>query len=131
MTALLPLQAAIVTALKAHAPLMAVVTGIHDGQAPQGAAAPYIVVGSATEVPGPTFGRAWSDTLTLHIWSDYAGRKEALEILDLMDAALASVLVISGHTSAKLRREFAEVLIDPDGLRHVPARYRVTTWEVA
>lgn len=132
MSALWPVQVAVYTALTGHAALMAAVAGVYDGEADQAAAFPYIVVGSATEVPAHTFGRkGWGDTLTIHVWSNYGGRKQALEILDLIDDALASPLAISGHQTARLRREFAEVLTDPDGSRHVPARYRVTTREVA
>ena len=132
MSALWPVQVAVYTALTNHAPLMAAVEGVYDGEAAQEAAFPYIVVGSATEAPVGVFGGAmWSDTLVIHVWSDYGGRREALEILTLIDAALASPLAIDGHTTARLKREFAEVLIDLDGSRHVPARYRVTTREVA
>lgn len=132
MSALWPVQVAAYGALTGHAPLMAAVAGVYDGEAAQDAVAPYIVVGSATEVPANTFGRrGWGDTLTIHVWSEYNGRREALEILDLIDAALANPLVIDGHQTARLKREFAEVLTDPDGSRHVPARYRVTTREIA
>lgn len=133
MSALWPVQEALVARLQANATLMTKVSGVFDGEAWEGEPLPYIVVGSSTEAPAHTFGRAgWSDTITVHIWA--AGgmaRRDALEILDLVDASLADPLAISGHQTARLRREFGEVLTDPDGSRHVPARYRVTTRETA
>lgn len=141
MSALWPVQVAVYGALSGNAALAAyappsrpATTGVsvYDGEAAQDATAPYIVLGSNTEVPAHTFGRkGWGDTLTIHVWSSYPGRKEALEVLELIDAALALPLAINGHQDARLHREFSEVLIDPDGSRHVPARYRVTTREVA
>jgi hypothetical protein len=132
VSALWPLQKAIVQRLKADAALMGRVSGIHDGEVPQGAAAlPYVVIGAPTEAPAGVLGpRGWSDTLTLHVWSGYDGRKEALEIVALIDAALASPLTLDGHTSARLRQEFLTVLVEDDGVRHAPVRYRAFTFEV-
>lgn len=130
MSALLALQAALVGRLVADAPLMAVATGVYDGRAPQGATLPYVVVGEPTEIPSGNLGpQGWNDTIAVHIWSGYAGRKEALEILELMDTALAAPLVLSGHTTARLRREFVTALVEETGVRHVPIRYRILTFE--
>lgn len=132
MSALWPLQKALATRLKANAPLMARVSGVHDGEAPQGAALPYIVIGGPTEFPSGVLGpQGFSDTLTVHIWSGYQGRKEALEIAALMDAALVEPLTLEGHTAARLRPEFRTVLVEDDGVRHAPVRYRILTFEAA
>ena len=132
MGALWPVQVAVYTRLTGDAALMAAVGGVYDGVASDAAVAPYVVIGSSTEAPARTFGRAgWSDTLTIHVWSDYAGRLQSLSVLELIDAALAAPLAIGGHQTARLSREFAEVLVDPGGMRHIPARYRVTTREFA
>lgn len=131
MSALWPVQTAVYARLTSDAALTARATGgVHDGEAPQGAAMPYIVIGEATETRADVFGRrGWSDTLTIHIWSRYPGRMEVLDTLQLIDAALREPLTLTGHTAARLKREFGEVIYDPDGARHVPARYRITTWE--
>lgn len=128
MSALWPIQKAAVARLKGNAAFMARVTGVHDGQAPQGATMPYVVIGEPTETSSRTLERAgWVDTLTMHIFSAYAGRKEALEIATLMDAALAAPLALDGHTSARLKPEFRTVLVEEGGVRHAPIRYRLFT----
>jgi hypothetical protein len=133
MSALWPVQVAMVTALKAAAGVKALVgdpARVYDGQAPQGAAKPYIVVGDHTEAPSNALGRlGWSDTITAHVFSDYAGTKEALAVVTAMDAALAAPLTISGHGAARLKPEFGTVLVEDEGVRHAPRRYRVTTME--
>lgn len=134
MSVLLPLQAALSARLTGDAPLMARVTAVYDGQAPQSTpespvVLPYVVIGEPTEVPQRPLERAgWSATLTLHVWSNYPGRREALEIADLMDAALAAPLALTGHTSARLKPEFRTVLVEADGVRHAPVRYRILTF---
>lgn len=132
MSAMWPVQVAMVTALKAAAGIKALVgdpARVYDGQAPQGAAMPYIVVGDHTEVPSNVLGGlGWSDTITCHVFSRYAGTKEALQGVAAMDAALAGPLTISGHGAARLKPEFGTVLVEEDGVRHAPRRYRVTTY---
>lgn len=131
MSALLSLQGAVLARLTGDAPLMGRLQGIYDGAAPQGAPMPFVVLGAPTEGSGNTLDRTgWSDTLTLHVLSDYAGSKEVLELVALMDAALAAPLAMDGHTSTRMRREFLTVLVEDDGVRHAPVRYRILTFEV-
>lgn len=135
MSALLPLQIAVVARLEGDTPLMARITGVHDGMAPEDAQLDYLVIGEPTEVPFGALGTdGYQDTLTLHLWSGYVhSRKEVLEIAELVDNALAAPLAINGHTSARLKPEFRTALLDTERGRrwHAPIRYRVTTFEVA
>lgn len=126
-TALWPIQVALVARLKATAGVVALVgQRIYDGEAPQGAARPYIVVGEGTEEPQNAFGsEGLDDTVTCHVFSDYNGRKEAFEIVAAMDAALVTALTITGWGSAHMRPDFATILVEADGTRHVPRRYRI------
>lgn len=130
MSALWPLQKALSARWKADAALMARLPGgIHDGAAPEGTAVPYLVIGEPTETPVEAFGASgYSDTITAHVFSEYKGRKEALEIVELMNSALTTPLALDGHTSARLRQEFLTVLVEEDGIRHAPVRYRASTF---
>ena len=132
MSALWPVQKALVGRLKATPALIARVSGVYDGQAPQGTSMPYVVVGEATERDASAMAeRGFSDTITLHVWSAYPGRKEALEIVGMIDLALRDPLSLEGHTEADLRLDFATTLVEEDGVRHMPIRYRFSTFEVA
>lgn len=133
MSALWPLQKAVASRLQADAALMARVTGIHDGRAPEAEPMPYIVIGEPTEIPFDTLGRAgYQPTLTIHVWSAQRGTsQEVNEIVALMDAALAAPLTLDGHTEARLRPEFRTVLVEDNGNRHAPVRYRAYTMEAA
>jgi hypothetical protein len=133
MSALAALQTAVVTRLLAASGLAALVgTRIYDGEAPQETDLPYVVVGESTESRVGVLGRyGFDDSIMLHIWSGYAGRKEALDILSQIELALRPTLTLSGHTSVSLRLEFVTTLVEDDGVRHVPARYSAFTFEAA
>lgn len=136
MSLLWPLQKALVARLKGDPGVSALVgQRVHDGQAPAGTGYPYVVVGESTEVEARTMGRSgFTDTVTVHIWSQYDGRKEALQVLTAIGRALAAPLVLDGYGSARLRQEFVTTLLDTDGpvtLRHVPARFRIFALEAA
>jgi hypothetical protein len=134
MTLIWPLQVALVARLKADAAVAAIVADrVYDGEAPPNAAFPRIVVGEATEVPGARAleGHGHTDTVTLHLWSAYAGRQEAAQLLGAVNMALAEPLVLDGYGRARLRQEFVTTLTEehPAGtIRHIPARFRVTAW---
>jgi hypothetical protein len=112
------------------APLAALVGDrIYDGRAPDGAEKPYIVIDSPTEVPQGTFGRDGANsTLSAHVHSDFDGAEEIAAVMKEMFAALAEPLVLDGHTRARLRRDFATVLVEGDS-RHAPVRFRALTME--
>lgn len=133
MSALWPVQVALVAALKGAAGVKALLgdpARVYDGQAPQGAAMPYVVVGDHTETPRNLLARrGWESTITAHVFSAQEGSKEALAVLAAMDAALASPLAVTGHGAARLKPDFSTVLVEQDGIRHVPVRYRISALE--
>ncbi len=98
---------AIYTTLVGSAELMAKITGVFDAL-PQEQPAPYIVLGQLQALPGRLLDEsehAWS--LDIHIWSAYQGRKEVLEIVDILKG------VLSGYF-------FEELVVqeDPTGWYH-------------
>ena len=130
MSAERAVQAALYTALTGNATYMALVTGLYDGEAPQGTAYPYTVIGEWTEVDeGQMSSNGWGLTVTLHDWSTYAGRKECQQIREARDAVLhRQRLTVPGFAPVYIYREFAEVFVErPDAdqpIRHGVTRYR-------
>ena len=89
---------------------------------PQNASMPYIVAGEIE-------GREWSDkfqpgqevTSSIHVWSNYPGRKEAGEIMDeILSALSSSPLNLEGGFGAVVSTlELSEIIVDIDGVtRH-------------
>lgn len=128
-----PLQVAVRDKLLADSALMTKISGVFDEvpKNPDGTIIPkfpYVTIGEATSVPYRTFnGFGEECTITLHIWSRYAGFKEAAEILDDLNRILAdTVFSVPGYEMEGCYYEFSETLRDPDGItRHVPVRYRI------
>lgn len=128
---LLPIQAAVLTALQADAQLMSTVTGVFDW-VEEGQAYPYVVIGEAFETPDNAHDRHGSETvITLHVWSQYRGYAEALRIAGRVIKALDHTpLTVAGHHHVATRFEFSQTLTDPEppgDIRHVPMRFRVVT----
>jgi len=99
---------AVYTALTGNAALMAKITGVYD-VVPEGTAGPYIALGYSQSLRGRLLDdteRAWY--LNIDIWSEYQGRKEILEIAD----------IIAGVLSDEWFLEELEVLNDPSGWYH-------------
>ena len=112
------LQQSIFAALSADAALTALLGAgrIHD-DVPQGSALPYLTLGQTTV-------RDWSTgtddgtehVLTLHVWSNAKGKKQAHEILGAVRSALHDrPLTLTGHRLVNLRHEFSEARREPDG----------------
>lgn len=122
------LQQAVFTRLGAVAAVTALVsTRIYDN-APQSAVFPYIVVGDDTAIPADTHSTKGSDnTITVHSWSRYRGRKEIKQIQQAVyDALHQHALVVSGAATVNCGWEYAESFLDADGLtRHGVQRFRV------
>ena len=75
-------------ALTSNAALMAKVSCITDDPPPN-VTTPYIEVGETYEGNGELVDNSCAAVVvTLHIWSNYKGRKEVLEIRDLLIAAI-------------------------------------------
>lgn len=99
---------AVYTALTGNAALMAKIKGVYD-VVPEGTDGPYIALGYQQSLRGRIIDeteRNWY--YDLDIWSSYQGRKEVLEIADLVRAALPSEWFYEELT----------VLKDPSGWYH-------------
>lgn len=130
-TATWELQKAVYAALTADAALMALITGIFD-HVPQGQAYPYLTVGDDTETDRNTFDRTGREpTMTLHLWSKYAGMKQAKDIAERVVTLLDDqALVVTGWGHVMTTYEFGEFLRDPDGeTRHGVLRFRMLLQE--
>ncbi|SMH29742.1 DUF3168 domain-containing protein [Azospirillum agricola] len=117
-----PLQVAILAALR---PALAPVAVLDD--VPQGRAFPYVVIGEDVTTPGPLVDAdAEEIDATLHVWSRYAGRKEAKKLMGAIKAALHDQpLPVVGHDLVLLRFAFETLFLEPDGLtRHGVLRFR-------
>jgi hypothetical protein len=125
------LQQSVFATLTADAPLTALIGSnrIFD-DVPQGAPKPYLTLGQTTV-------RDWSTgtddgnehLITLHVWSDIRGKKQASEIADAVRTALHDQpLTLVGHRLVNLRHEFSEARRDPDGATiHATVRFRAVT----
>jgi hypothetical protein len=125
------LQQAIFATLTADAPLTALLGGtrIYD-DVPQGAAFPYLTFGQSTARDRSTGSDDGNEhILTLHVWSQANGKRQAHEIMGAIRTALHDQpLTLSGHRLINLRHEFSEARRDPDGeTTHGVARFRAVT----
>lgn len=125
--ALWPLQLAVVGKLRAHAPLMALVSGVYD-EVPEQVAHPYVSLGSITEnVDDAHNQRGLEASVVLHVWSKYSGFKQAADILAELDAALdRQPLTVAGFRDVSIAHQQHTELRDPDpDIRHINVSYRV------
>jgi hypothetical protein len=125
------LQQAIFARLTADAALTALLGAprIYD-DVPQGADFPYLTFGQSIVRDWSTGSEDGNEhILTLHVWSQARGKKEAHEIMDALRAALhAEALTLAGHRLVNLRHEHCEARRDPDGdTVHGIARFRAVT----
>ncbi|WP_060877796.1 DUF3168 domain-containing protein [Streptomyces scabiei] len=126
-TALWPLQLAVVGRLRADAPLTALVSGVFD-EVPEDQAHPYVTLGSITETVDDAHNqRGLEAQMELHIWSRYAGYKEAADILAALDAVLdRQPLTVTGFRDISVAHRQHTELRDPDpDIRHINVSYRV------
>ena len=131
MTSAVSLRAAIHDALKADAPLIALLGGasIYD-EPPRDAALPYVTLGEDIIADGSTATEAGEEhALTLHVWSRQGGHKEAHLIAGALLEALADApLALDGHHLANLRFIVADVRREADGRTyHGVVRLRALT----
>lgn len=95
---------------------------------------PYIVAGEMTGRPWSDKFKAGQDVLsTLHVWSDYPGRKECLEIQDAVLQALTSDALLLGSEFRAVCTDLSmsEIIIDLDGTtRHGVLEFRYLIEEV-
>lgn len=94
---------------------------------PQGQAFPYVVIGEDVATIFPVLDRDGEDIdVTIHVWSRYAGRRQAKELMGKVREALHDQrLSVAGHHLVGLRHTFATVFTEPDGkTRHGVMRFR-------
>lgn len=100
--------------------------GIYDDVI-EGATYPWIEIGNETSIDYSTKNISGSQyTVTLHIWSRYAGSKEVKQIMDrLHDLLHDSDITVTGFNLINVRFEFGDIMRDPDGkTRHGVMRFR-------
>ncbi|WP_226639322.1 DUF3168 domain-containing protein [Priestia flexa] len=120
-TSLWSLQQALYERLMSDNLLNKKITGVFD-EVIEGTPYPYVTIGEPTVLPFETktsFGEEVA--IVLHCWSQYPGKKEAFEILNLILGAITkSPLVITGGFSLlKTELEQMTVIIDIDDVtRH-------------
>ena len=99
---------------------------------PEGTAYPYVIIGEETAT---NFGTKDKDanehTLTIHVWSQYRGRKEIKEIMSEIYTSLHnSDITLSGASLVNIRHEFEQTLLEADGItRHGVMRFRVVIFD--
>lgn len=125
------LQQAVFAALGADAALTALIgaSRIYD-DVPQGTPLPYLTFGQSTARDWSTGTEEGSEhVLTLHVWSQSKGKKQAHEIMNAVRAVLHDQpLTLAGHRLVNLRHEFSESRREPDGdTIHGITRFRAVT----
>lgn len=80
----------IYTLLTASSPLMAKIKAVYDF-VPDNAASPYVKIQFSQALRGRILNETEREIyFDLHIWSDYNGSKEVLEIMDLISGVIPS-----------------------------------------
>ncbi len=118
MSAALALQSALIVALRADATLTALLgaEAVYDG-APQGAGFPHVALAELASLDyGDSAGERQEHYATLLVWSRAGGRRQALEIIGAITAALdGAPLTLAGHGLVNLAVERTEARREADG----------------
>jgi len=123
---------AVYARLNGSATLLAAATGgVHDNP-PQPMMYPYAQLGESIATKDATFEADGRNIVcTLHVWSQYAGTKEAATIMGIIGDLLDEyTLSVSGCTVESCEIESSRIMRDPDGItRHgiLELRVRVAT----
>ena len=121
------LQASVYSALNGDNNLTSTLgAGVYD-EVLETASFPYVAIGEDNVLDYGTVNEDGGDfTLTIHVWSQYHGSKEAKEIMDRVHSLLHdSSLSVTGFNLVNLRFEFSDIIKDPDGItRHGIMRFR-------
>lgn len=124
-------QVAVVTRLKAHAGLAAIVGARVFDHVPEGAVYPYVEIDDDSVTDDGTKDRDGAEhTVQVQLWSRHRGRREVkLMAAAVSDALHRQTLILSGGSHAvNCRREFAETFRDDDGLTYRGVlRFRIVT----
>ena len=126
------LQKAIFTALNGN------VSGIGNANVPvyddvpEGSVYPYVVIGEETSSNNGTKTLDGVEhTLTLHVWSQYRGRREIKEIMQSVYEKLHNTAItVTGASLVNIRQEFSNTLAEQDGItRHGIMRFRAVLFD--
>ena len=126
------LQKAIFTALNGT------VTGVSSANipiyddVPEGTVYPYVVIGEETSSNNGTKTLDGVEhTLTLHVWSQYRGRREIKEIMQSVYEKLHNTAItVTGASLVNIRQEFSNPLEEQDGItRHGVMRFRAVVFD--
>lgn len=116
--ALMEVQRALYTALVADGVLMGMVSGVFD-VVPQHTALPYVELGDGSQSITPAEAAEVSECrLALYVWTEAAGRKTALSVLNRIHALLhLGTFGITGFQLVNVRTEQAATVIEEQGTR--------------
>lgn len=126
------LRQALYTMLSGDAGLQALIGNparVYD-DVPADGAFPFVTFGDGAAQDWSTSDSLGAiHTITLHAWSRYEGHKEALEIIETLEALLHdAALSPAGHTLVNLRFVSSGIIRDPDGATtHGFIRFRAVT----
>ena len=107
------------------------ITGVFD-DVPENTAYPYVVIGEETATNIDTKDKdAHEHTLTIHVWSQYRGRKEIKNIMSSVYTTLHNAsITVSGASLVNIRHEFENTLTEADGItRHGVIRFRAVVFD--
>ena len=107
------------------------ITGVFD-DVPENTAYPYVVIGEETATNIDTKDKdAHEHTLTIHVWSQYRGRKEIKNIMSSVYTLLHNAsTTVSGASLVNIRHEFENTLTEADGItRHGVMRFRAVVFD--
>ena len=107
------------------------ITGVFD-DVPENTAYPYVVIGEETATNIDTKDKdAHEHTLTIHVWSQYRGRKEIKNIMSSVYTTLHNAsITVSGSSLVNIRHEFENTLTEADGItRHGVMRFRAVVFD--
>ena len=120
MSSAAELQKSIFAALGANGALTALVGPRIFDHAPANVAFPYITFGRTSLYDWSTGTESGTEQLfTVHVWSKGKGKKEALEIMELVRQTLDQApLDLVGYSLVNLRLEFSEARYDDRNEAH-------------
>lgn len=100
--------------------------GVYD-DVPEGKVYPYVVIGEETQSNISTKSSDLHEhTLTIHVWSQYRGRKEIKVIMkQIYDSLHNNAITVTGASLVDIKQEFEQTLMESDGItRHGVMRFR-------
>lgn len=112
------LQRAVYAALIGDTELTTLLGGAHVyDHVPRGTSFPYVTIGPSNERDWSTgLEEGHEHLLTLHVWSQAAGRREAQQLIGAIRARLHDQsLALAGYRLVNLRHEASETRREPDG----------------